>query len=1080
MQIELRWPLRIFRSRKKKDPKPEDQKRPPKGEVGSVISTSNILAALGLQVDNPDDIVRKWGYQHFQDDIKKDAHLRAVLGTRKRALLSHEYEVAPFSEQPEDKQIAEFITYCLEHLAGTFEGDISEMMDAIPMGFSVSEQVWDEVPIEDGDWKGKWKMQALKHKKPQHFSFDTDEYGNLKEKGLLIRPDGASRAKPVDQKRFTITTYDKTYECLFGTGTGVTTVWYCWMKKNGAKFFLIFLERWGSPTPKAIIPKDVTDEEDIERVKELIDTWQQQSGIWLPEGFDITLVEAARRGEAGYQHLLRWCDEQISKTILGQTLTTDTGDKGGGSYALGRVHQTVKQDITEADAKDIAQVVNEQIIPRLVRMNFNTRNYPFFRFLLPEGKPPVTTEDVERLAKLGTKIPEPWVHEHFDIPVAEKDEEVLKAPAPVSPPSGPGGAPEAPDEPDEEKKDRAGVDIPPGLLAEGVDARVLRDYLIQMASRDMPEIGTTYAISNMGHRFSQKAVAFTERVGVEMDHLVDLASAEVPEGIRQDIDAYLEEVEQAGVIEAKDLQRATQIPLHFSHLQDTLNRLLFSSSLKGTTDAQLLLKAQGWKPGKEKPAAFASRGKGIISSWKRLPKPEEAVDWLKGLQVVPRDVFDSKGLAGKAFTMAHVESQEALKIAHKRMIQATEQGWTFREFRDSLLTDPAFRDRYQPLDTRASSHLENVFRTNGMSAYNQGRKQMYEDPDVADLIVAYQYNALLDERTRPEHAAMHGLIFSKDSPVWQEWWPPNGYRCRCMVDPIMQNEWDANYRSRGLDQMPSVVKTDRGEYLPVQPDAGFGGPVRRAAVPRGTKVDWMHPKDVLQAEQALKEQMPWLDAVDLGGLEKEQYIAVTRNLVRLSRQYPEEAKWLKLIGITHDSNTYAMVQGARVPEAGMAMRFNPKIFTDARIAKDFKAGWLSTDSMKGVIRHEWSHVRGGVHWYAEGPEQAKNLAEAKKIVKELRALDIHGKKIVRLKHKSTGEYVKSPVTGKIMMSGKRGEFISSRLSKYPVSRNVVKIKHQHGELFAELEAALQEGTLTGDRAILKDMAESLLKRVGFM
>lgn len=42
-----------------------------------------------------------------------------------------------------------------------------------------------------------------------------------------------------------------------------------------------------------------------------------------------------------------------------------------------------------------------------------------------------------------------------------------------------------------------------------------------------------------------------------------------------------------------------------------------------------------------------------------------------------------------------------------------------------------------------------------------------------------QYQCVMDDNTRPEHASLHGIIKRIDDPFWDEFMPPNGWGCRC-------------------------------------------------------------------------------------------------------------------------------------------------------------------------------------------------------------------------------------------------------------------------------------------------------------
>ena len=157
------------------------------------------------------------------------------------------------------------------------------------------------------------------------------------------------------------------------------------------------------------------------------------------------------------------------------------------------------------------------------------------------------------------------------------------------------------------------------------------------------------------------------------------------------------------------------------------------------------------------------------------------------------------------------------KKAKDRLREAIAGGQSFETWRENFTTDAeewagsAFDQGDGPLPEH---RLENMFRTSTMTAYNNGREALFNHPDVADFIVAFQYSAILDGDTRPEHAAMDGKVFAKGSPVWPAWNPPNGFRCRCEKIPITTAE------TLSKDDVSTTLPMVGGER--VAPDEGFG------------------------------------------------------------------------------------------------------------------------------------------------------------------------------------------------------------------------------------------------------------------
>ena len=69
------------------------------------------------------------------------------------------------------------------------------------------------------------------------------------------------------------------------------------------------------------------------------------------------------------------------------------------------------------------------------------------------------------------------------------------------------------------------------------------------------------------------------------------------------------------------------------------------------------------------------------------------------------------------------------------------------------------------------------------SAIAQGRTASIwqEIEREKDIYPQLQYETVGDDRVRPEHAALDGIIKPVDDRFWNVWMPPNGWNCRCDV-----------------------------------------------------------------------------------------------------------------------------------------------------------------------------------------------------------------------------------------------------------------------------------------------------------
>ena len=155
--------------------------------------------------------------------------------------------------------------------------------------------------------------------------------------------------------------------------------------------------------------------------------------------------------------------------------------------------------------------------------------------------------------------------------------------------------------------------------------------------------------------------------------------------------------------------------------------------------------------------------------------------------------FASKvALTSTAFdTLSNEAKGHAVRIAgvHKaRLIQRARDA-VHRGIRDGTPWPKLRAELLELFDTEgvpppALSKLRFTFQQNAMQAYNDGRREMLDDPDVQQMFPYRMYltvgNGTAGVRgVRPEHAALHRLVLKADDPFWDHHTPPWGYGCRC-------------------------------------------------------------------------------------------------------------------------------------------------------------------------------------------------------------------------------------------------------------------------------------------------------------
>ncbi|MDI3480800.1 MAG: hypothetical protein PWQ97_455 [Tepidanaerobacteraceae bacterium] len=171
-----------------------------------------------------------------------------------------------------------------------------------------------------------------------------------------------------------------------------------------------------------------------------------------------------------------------------------------------------------------------------------------------------------------------------------------------------------------------------------------------------------------------------------------------------------------------------------------------------------------------------------------------------------------------AFTISHITLLDVLKDLQNELTKAISQGLTLDDFKKNSKDILQRRGWTGPLPYKA----DNVYRTNIQTAYMVGRWKQMTDPAVIRHRKYWMYDAINDTRTRPTHLAMDGKVYPAEHPVWDQWYPPNGFRCRCSV--ISLTEEDVKRMGLDVDEsMPVLAGT------PLLPDKGFATNPGKAA-----------------------------------------------------------------------------------------------------------------------------------------------------------------------------------------------------------------------------------------------------------
>jgi SPP1 gp7 family putative phage head morphogenesis protein len=209
-------------------------------------------------------------------------------------------------------------------------------------------------------------------------------------------------------------------------------------------------------------------------------------------------------------------------------------------------------------------------------------------------------------------------------------------------------------------------------------------------------------------------------------------------------------------------------------------------------------------------------------------KPMEAIDFLRNKLNVPTrrwtDLWQQQHSA--AFTVAGATTDALVGDFHDAVNKAIEDGLTLDDFRKDF--DRIVEDHGWSYNGSRGWRSRVIFQTNMRTAYAAGRWEQIQQ--VKDDRPYLRYVAVMDDRTRPEHASWHDTVLPVDHPWWQTHFPPNGWNCRCSVQTLNDRDLDrygltVNAKAPPVEMVERTINTGDGPRIVLVPngiDPGFG------------------------------------------------------------------------------------------------------------------------------------------------------------------------------------------------------------------------------------------------------------------
>ena len=253
---------------------------------------------------------------------------------------------------------------------------ISQMLRAIFDGFAPFELVYQRPT--SGPLKGKYTLKKIAYRPAETIKFLIDKKGNFDG----FRQQTYFNGELIDVK---ISKDDAIYytanedERLFYGQSYFKAAFYHYDKKSKLYWLLhVAAQRAAMGTRVGTIPKNANVTEKNRFLKALADVGLAQY-IAVPEGYEVESLKEA--GSFDFLQYINHHNSQMSKSILAPFFDTEQGSGGDSSLVdFGKQDDSLFMLMLNTIMREIADVINDQIIPRFIDWNFASGKYPRFQW----------------------------------------------------------------------------------------------------------------------------------------------------------------------------------------------------------------------------------------------------------------------------------------------------------------------------------------------------------------------------------------------------------------------------------------------------------------------------------------------------------------------------------------------------------------------------------------------------------------------------------------------------------------------------------------------------------------------------
>lgn len=344
---------------------------------------------MAINAENP----RRSLLYNVYTDVDVDMHLTGAIGQRKNMVLKKAFRLVDTSGK-EVRQATELLE------TEWFKDFMSHAIDS---------RFWGHSLIQFGDiitLGGKRMFEQVSLVPRRHV---------VPEMGIILRNADDELSKGISYRDSNLANWCIEAGKPHDLGLLLKCAPHALSKKNMMAFWDGFGELFGMPIR---IGKTISrDPNEINKIEQMLGDMGAAAWGLFPEGTEIQIVESSR-GDAFnvYDQRIERCNSEMSKGILNQTMTIDEG----ASLSQSQVHLQIFQNVIEADADMLRDLVNNRLLPFMNMHGFQVQGLRFEWDDSIDYTPDQQKNIEQMLLDAGYEIDPSYFTEKYNIPIGAR------------------------------------------------------------------------------------------------------------------------------------------------------------------------------------------------------------------------------------------------------------------------------------------------------------------------------------------------------------------------------------------------------------------------------------------------------------------------------------------------------------------------------------------------------------------------------------------------------------------------------------------------------------------------------------